>query len=69
MFEDIYGRFALISAQDEQTAAHIRALGATVRVDGSLKPLAPALQVDQGNLMHVAVKLVNAPFYACFLSS
>ena len=48
MFADIYGRFALISAQDEQTAAHIRALGATVRVDGSLKPLAPALQVDQG---------------------
>ena len=47
MFADIYGRFALISAQDEQTAAHIRALGATVRVDGSLKPLAPALQVDQ----------------------
>jgi len=47
MFADIYGRFALISAQDEQTAAHIRALGATVRVDGSLKPLSPALQVDQ----------------------
>ena len=48
MFADIYGRFALISAQDEQTAAHIRALGATVRIDGSLKPLSPALQVDQG---------------------
>ena len=47
MFADIYGRFALISAQDEQTAAHIRAFGATVRVDGSLKPLSPALQVDQ----------------------
>jgi len=47
MFADIFGRFALISAQDEQTAAHIRALGATVRVDGSLKPLSPALQFDQ----------------------
>ena len=47
MFADIYGRFALISAQDEQTAAHIRALGATVQVDGSLKPLSPALQFDQ----------------------
>ena len=48
MFADIYGCFALISAQDEQTAAHIRALGATVRVDGSLKPLSPALHVEQG---------------------
>jgi len=47
MFADIYGRFSLISAQDGQTAAHLRALGASVRVDGSLKPLSPALQVDQ----------------------
>ena len=47
MFTNIYGRFALISAQDDQTAEHMRALGASVRVDGSLKPLSPALQVDQ----------------------
>ena len=47
MFADIYGRFAL-PAQDEQTAAHIHALGATVRVDGSLKPLAPAFSRSTG---------------------
>jgi 3-deoxy-D-manno-octulosonic-acid transferase len=47
LFADVYRRFALISAQDEQTAVHLRDLGATVRVDGSLKPISPALQVDQ----------------------
>lgn len=68
MFADIYGRFALISAQDEQTAAHIRALGATVRVDGSLKPMAPALHVDQGEFETRTAQIGERPVL-CLASS
>ena len=68
MFADIYGRFALISAQDEQTAAHIRALGATVRVDGSLKPLAPALQFDQSEFDALKAQIGDRPVL-CLASS
>jgi 3-deoxy-D-manno-octulosonic-acid transferase len=39
--------FALISAQDAASAGYLRDLGApVVRVDGSLKPAAPPLEVD-----------------------
>ena len=68
MFADIYGRFALISAQDEQTAAHIRALGATVRVDGSLKPLSPALQFDQSEFETRKAQIGERPVL-CLASS
>jgi len=68
MFADIYGRFALISAQDEQTAAHIRALGATVRVDGSLKPLSPALQFDQSEFETRKAQICERPVL-CLASS
>ena len=68
MFADIYGRFALISAQDEQTAAHIRALGATVRVDGSLKPLSPALHIDQGAFETRKIQIGKRPVL-CLASS
>ena len=68
MFADIYGRFALISAQDEQTAAHIRALGATVRVDGSLKPLSPALLVDQAEFETLTAQIGERPVL-CLASS
>ena len=68
MFADIYGRFALISAQDEQTAAHISSLGATVQVDGSLKPLAPALQVDQAKLETRKAQIGERPVL-CLASS
>jgi 3-deoxy-D-manno-octulosonic-acid transferase len=68
MFADIYGRFALISAQDEQTAAHIRALGATVRVDGSLKPLSPALQFDQSEFDARKAQIGDRPVL-CLASS
>ena len=68
MFADIYGRFALISAQDEQTAAHIRALGATVRVDGSLKPLSPALQFDQSEFETLKAQIGERPVL-CLASS
>ena len=68
LFADIYGRFTLISAQDEQTAAHIRALGATVRVDGSLKPLSPALQVDQAEFDARKAQIGDRPVL-CLASS
>jgi len=68
MFADIYGRFALISAQDEQTAAHISSLGATVQVDGSLKPLAPALQVDQAKFETRKAQIGERPVL-CLASS
>ena len=68
MFADIYGRFAFISAQDEQTAAHISSLGATVQVDGSLKPLAPALQVDQAKFETLKAQIGERPVL-CLASS
>jgi len=68
MFADIYGRFALISAQDEQTAAHISSFGATVQVDGSLKPLAPALQVDQAKFETRKAQIGERPVL-CLASS
>ena len=68
MFEDIYGRFALISAQDEQTAAYISSLGATVQVDGSLKPLAPALRVDQAKFETLKAQIGERPVL-CLASS
>jgi len=68
MFADIYGRFSLISAQDGQTAAHLRALGASVRVDGSLKPLSPALQVDHGEYETRKIQ-IGERFLLCLASS
>ena len=68
MFADIYERFALISAQDEQTAAHIRAFGAPVRVDGSLKPLSPALQFDQSEFEKRKAQIGKRPVM-CLASS
>lgn len=47
LYRDMLRRFALIAAQDDQTAKHLRALGAgAVRVTGSLKPAAEPLGVD-----------------------
>lgn len=44
IYRDLYARFALISAQDAGTAAHLAALGAQdVTVGGSLKAAAPPL--------------------------
>ena len=68
MFSDIYGRFSLISAQDGQTAAHLRALGANVRVDGSLKQLSPALQVDQREYETRKIEIGERPVL-CLASS
>ena len=47
LYGDLLARFALIAAQDDRTAAHLRALGAvTVQVTGSLKSAAPPLVAD-----------------------
>ncbi|MDQ2094428.1 3-deoxy-D-manno-octulosonic acid transferase [Rhodalgimonas zhirmunskyi] len=44
LWRDILPRFALVSAQDSATAAHLSTLGARdVRTDGSLKSIAPPL--------------------------
>lgn len=57
IYVDILSRFALISAQDDLTALHLRDLGAPkVKVDGSLKVIAPPLLVDT----HMFVGLKNA---------
>lgn len=50
-FADLFGRFALIAAQDPKTAQHLTALGAgPVRITGSLKAAAPALSADPAAL-------------------
>lgn len=47
LFSALYGRFGLISAQDNETARHLERLGARdITVDGSLKPFAPPLSDD-----------------------
>ena len=44
LFADAFARFAIVSAQDAETATHLSAMGAgSVRIDGSLKPIAPPL--------------------------
>jgi len=40
LYRDLYGAMTLITAQDPQTAEHLKALGAAVEVTGSLKPAA-----------------------------
>jgi 3-deoxy-D-manno-octulosonic-acid transferase len=47
LYADLYARFKLVSAQDDLTADHLRALGAPmVEVGGSLKIAAPELTAD-----------------------
>lgn len=51
LFADLFRRFALIAAQDDGTAAHLRALGAgAVAVTGTLKAAAPPLAVNEVEL-------------------
>jgi 3-deoxy-D-manno-octulosonic-acid transferase len=51
LFADLLARFALVAAQDEGTADHLRKLGAeSVRVTGSLKAAAPPLACDDAVL-------------------
>lgn len=46
LYRDIYGAMALVTAQDDVTAEHLKRLGAAPSVTGSLKPAAPALASD-----------------------
>jgi 3-deoxy-D-manno-octulosonic-acid transferase len=50
LYRDLYRAMAFITAQDDVTADHLRALGAQVRISGSLKPSAPALTCDMEEL-------------------
>ena len=48
LYADLLARFKLVSAQDQATACRLEGLGASsVRIDGSLKPAAPALVADE----------------------
>lgn len=51
LYANLFARFALITAQDDTTAHHLQALGATgVSVTGSLKAAAPPLSADPSEL-------------------
>lgn len=60
LYADLFARFRLIAAQDEATARHLSALGARgVRVTGSLKAAAPALNADPAALALVRETLAG----------
>ncbi|VDC29211.1 3-deoxy-D-manno-octulosonic acid transferase [Pseudogemmobacter humi] len=60
LYRDTLARFALISAQDEATARHLRDLGArAVQVDGSLKPAAEPLGADPAELARARAALAG----------
>lgn len=51
LYKTLFARFRLITAQDDASARHLHALGATgVRVTGSLKAAAPPLSADPEKL-------------------
>jgi len=60
LYAPLLQRFALVSAQDTTSAACLHDLGApAVRVDGSLKPFAPALKADLAELSRLQVQLAG----------
>ena len=60
LYRDLLARFALIDAQDDRSAAHLRALGARgVRISGSLKSAAPPLAADPSRLAEAAAALAG----------
>jgi 3-deoxy-D-manno-octulosonic-acid transferase len=60
LYADLFARFRLITAQDDTTARHLQALGATgVRLSPSLKAAAPPLAVDPRSLATVREALVG----------
>lgn len=60
LYADLFARFPLVTAQDDATARHLAALGATgVRVSPSLKAAAPALAADPGALADARAMLVG----------
>ena len=60
LYADLFARFALIAAQDDATARHLRDLGARgVRVTGSLKAANPPLVADPQALADMRKALVG----------
>lgn len=61
LFSFVYNCFDVISAQDQKTAENIENLGVSkpIRVDGSLKPFAPPLQVDDIDLAHLRAQTMD----------
>ncbi|WP_320237988.1 3-deoxy-D-manno-octulosonic acid transferase [Cognatiyoonia sp. IB215182] len=64
LYRDLYGAMALITAQDETAAKHLRELGAQPSVSGSLKPAAPALACDEDALRDLQHILQNRRVWA-----
>jgi 3-deoxy-D-manno-octulosonic-acid transferase len=60
LYADLFARFALVTAQDDATARHLAALGASaVRVSPSLKAAAPPLAADPAALAAARAALVG----------
>ena len=70
LYADLYTRFALIAAQDENSARALEALGAPGPVlrHASLKVAAPPLTADDGRLAALAAALGDRPRW-CLASS
>ncbi len=62
LYAGALSRMSLASAQDTKTAQHLKTLGAeNVRIDGSIKPIAPALPIDP--LLDAKLKDEIRPFW------
>jgi 3-deoxy-D-manno-octulosonic-acid transferase len=64
LYCDLYRAIDLVTAQDDDTAKHLRSLGADVRVTGSLKPSAPALICDMQELDALQERLAQRMVWA-----
>ncbi len=57
LYRDVLARFALVAAQDEETAASLRSLGADPVVTGSLKPAAAPLAAEAADVDRLSAAL------------
>ncbi len=65
LYRDLYGAMSLITAQDQDTASNLAALGAQdVQVTGSLKPSAPPLGCDPEALAAVRTAIGDRKVWA-----
>ncbi|WP_110278309.1 glycosyltransferase N-terminal domain-containing protein [Loktanella sp. PT4BL] len=64
LYRDLYSAMAMITAQDDATAAHLASLGAKVKVTGSLKPAAPLLACDRAELERLQKTLGQRTIWA-----
>lgn len=65
LYRDLYKAMNLVTAQDKHTADHLAALGANVRVTGSLKPAAPVLACDPQELDQLSTHLKDRTTWLC----